>query len=98
MAKTTPTGAVDTSKNARAKKIILRANSIICQEQGRQAKIFTLRFSENHELLRPSRLAERGVARVSSRHVRRGCDGRVGSQCIFCTDERCRCGREIVWS
>jgi hypothetical protein len=41
------------------------------------AKICCLRFSEIRGSLPSSRLDEEGVSR-SSRHVRRGCDGRFG--------------------
>jgi hypothetical protein len=64
-------------KNACAKKRISRADSMLILLSGPLSKIYCFRFSEKCDCLAPSRLDAEGVSR-SSRHVRRGCDGRVG--------------------
>jgi hypothetical protein len=66
-------------KSSRAEKFISRAISKLNDERSHHGGILHFRFYRNRALLRPSCLAERDV-RASSRYVRRGCGGRVGSQ------------------
>ena len=87
----------EAAKIACTQKLISRAISIRCNEHGRRPEIFRFLFFGNHELLRASRLDERGVrAVVTIREA--GMRWTCGLAVYLMHGRTSLCGREVVWS